>query len=223
MYIYIYFPLAHRPDSGSWPTLTGLVITLVVHTTLDRTPLDEWSARRRDLYLTTQRTQQTNVHAAGGIRTRNPNKRSTADPCLNTRGHSDRLKYIWCTQTASILYKHWLIRRHEIVLKILYLNFTPIFCYPYIRRQVKQSHYRPGQSLRVPGGWGSQISKTISTWRWQGCQPFVPAAFIPRKYSLYSFLLEAESTPGPQCGRKNYVDEEFQWHHRELNPRPSGL
>jgi hypothetical protein len=25
-----------------------------------------------------------------------------------------------------------------------------------------------------------------------------------RKYSWYSFLLEAESTPGPQCGRKDY-------------------
>jgi len=28
----------------------------------------------------------------------------------------------------------------------------------------------------------------------------------PRKYSWYSFLLEAESTPGPQCGRKDYVN-----------------
>jgi hypothetical protein len=39
--------------------------------------------------------------------------------------------------------------------------------------------------------------KTISTWRWQGCQPYAPAAFTPRKYLWNSFLLEAESTPGP--------------------------
>jgi hypothetical protein len=31
--------------------------------------------------------------------------------------------------------------------------------------------------------------KTISTARWQGCQPYAPAAFTPRKYSSYSFLL----------------------------------
>jgi hypothetical protein len=36
------------------------------HSTVGRTPLDERSARRRDLYLT---TQQTNIHAPGEIRT----------------------------------------------------------------------------------------------------------------------------------------------------------
>jgi len=32
----------------------------------------------------------------------------------------------------------------------------------------------------------------------QNCgKPYAPATFTPRKYSRYSFLLEAESTPGP--------------------------
>ena len=37
------------------------------HTTVGRTPLDEWSARRRDLYLTTQNThnRQTSMHPVG--------------------------------------------------------------------------------------------------------------------------------------------------------------
>ena len=38
-----------------------------------------------------------------------------------------------------------------------------------------------------------------------GCKPYAPAVFTPRKYSWYSFLLEAESTPGPQCDRKDFM------------------
>ena len=34
--------------------------------------------------------------------------------------------------------------------------------------------------------------------------------FTPRKYTWYPFLLEAESTPGPQCDQKDYVTEKFQ-------------
>ena len=33
--------------------------------------------------------------------------------------------------------------------------------------------------------------------------------YPPRKYSWYSFLLEAESTPGSQCGQMDYVNEKF--------------
>jgi len=36
------------------------------------------------------------------------------------------------------------------------------------------------------------------------------ALLTPRKYSWYSFLLEAESTPGPYCDRKDYVNEKYQ-------------
>jgi hypothetical protein len=60
------------------------------HTTVGRTPLDEGSAHRRDLYLTTQTLYRTNIHAPGGIRTHDPSKRSAADLRLRRRGHWDR-------------------------------------------------------------------------------------------------------------------------------------
>jgi hypothetical protein len=45
--------------------------------------LDEWSARRRDLYLTTHNTHthtpQTNIHTPGGIRTHDRSKRAAVD------------------------------------------------------------------------------------------------------------------------------------------------
>jgi len=60
-------------------------------TTVGRTPLDEWSARRRDLYLTTHNSQQTNIHGPAGIRTHDLSRRAAADLRLRPRGHWDRL------------------------------------------------------------------------------------------------------------------------------------
>jgi hypothetical protein len=59
---------------------------------VSRTPLDEWSVRRIDLYLTTHNThnRQTSM-LAGGIRTHNLSRRLAVDLHLTTRGHWDRL------------------------------------------------------------------------------------------------------------------------------------
>jgi hypothetical protein len=62
------------------------------HTTVGRTPLDEGSDRRRDLYLTTQTLYKRQTPMPpGAIRTHDPSKRSAADLRLRPRGHWDRL------------------------------------------------------------------------------------------------------------------------------------
>jgi len=56
-----------KAPSGPWPPhYRGFMITLR-HTTFCRTPLDEWSTRSRDLYLTTHKThkKQTSMPPAG--------------------------------------------------------------------------------------------------------------------------------------------------------------
>jgi hypothetical protein len=59
-------------------------------TTVGRTPLDGLSAHRRDRYMTTQHSQQTNIHAHGGILTQSLNRQADVDPRLKPRGHWDR-------------------------------------------------------------------------------------------------------------------------------------
>ena len=78
----------------SWPgpPQCGCFTITLRHSTFARTPLDEWSALPRSVLPdNTQHSKQTDIHASGGIRKRNPSKRAAADLHLRPLGHRDRL------------------------------------------------------------------------------------------------------------------------------------
>ena len=56
--------------------------------------------------------------------------------------------------------------------------------------------YKGKQSWSGPGGSRKIRFPDFMTTAQDG-QLYAPADFTPRKYTWYSFLLEAESTPGP--------------------------
>jgi hypothetical protein len=61
--------------------------------------------------------------------------------------------------------------------------------------QIKLSLYMPWRPLGLREVGVPTISEAHRLW--QGCQPYASAAFYSQKDSWYSFLLEAESNPGP--------------------------
>jgi hypothetical protein len=83
-------------------------------------------------------SQQTNIHAAGGIRTRNPSKRSAADLRLRPRGHWDRRTHLYthkmynCVRnmllkwdglmSAQMFSWNWVLNNAELCLTAIYLT-----------------------------------------------------------------------------------------------------
>jgi hypothetical protein len=83
--------LAQQLNSGLGRLVVEASTLQTIRHTLGRTPLNECSARRRGRYLhNTQQTQETNIHALSGIRTRDPSNRAAADIRLRKHGHRNR-------------------------------------------------------------------------------------------------------------------------------------
>ena len=85
--------------------------------TVGRTPLDEWSARRRPLPENTRHSQQTNIHAPGGIRTQDLSRKAAA-------GHIYIYMYIYIYDISSLRVNQHL---YFVSLKI-YNKFSNYFC-----------------------------------------------------------------------------------------------
>ena len=81
--VFIFFHGTTAPSAPGPPHYRGFTFILR-HTTVSRTPLYEWSARRRDLYLTKKKktTLSRDIKTTGGVRNRNPRKRKAACPRL---------------------------------------------------------------------------------------------------------------------------------------------
>jgi hypothetical protein len=93
MYQFLIPPPLHgatAPSGPGPPHYEGFTITLR-HTTLGRAPLDELSARRKDLYPTTHNTQKRQASMSpAGFEPAIP----AYNPRLRSRGHRDQLSFI---------------------------------------------------------------------------------------------------------------------------------
>ena len=124
-------------------------------TTFGRTPLDEWSARRRDLFLTTHYNHNRQISMPpGGIRTHNLSRWAAADLRLRPRGHWDRqtVRLVMINLSSHLSYSDEQ-RRNEMLTQ---LNETEeLFC-------CKTSCLRFRQKLQR---WTSpQAPRNIITW-----------------------------------------------------------
>ena len=99
-------------------------------------------------------------------------------------------RLIWFLYYVKNRWFTWILKHRHVIWWDFPCNIPSM-----LKVKVKQSHYRPGQAQRVPGGWGSQISRQSA---YEGDKVVSPTHRPPlpsRKYSWYSFLLRGWVDP----------------------------
>jgi len=88
-------------------------------------------------------------------------------------------------------------------LQLVVIIIIIIIYRPYIRLRKKRHGKDKGKAIPVQGWTGPEGSrtltfkdfKTIGTWRWYGCQPYAPAAFIPQEVFLLFISVRSRDDP----------------------------
>jgi hypothetical protein len=104
--LYIFFTMAQQSPLPRWAKASALS-RIPDHTQTHHSRQDSSGrvimSSQRPLPDNTQHSQETDIHAPGGIRTCNPSKRAAADPLLRPRGHWDQLTPVYICIEISVV------------------------------------------------------------------------------------------------------------------------
>ena len=151
------FPVALRPNVGQ-----GLLILKVSrsNTTMHHSRQDSSrrviSSSHKPLLDNTQHSQQTNIHAPGGIRTHDLSRRAVADLRLRLRGHWDRQIDILVLNTKRLNNTHSSQTSEALKMKAISSFETQGSTHPAAQRHIPEERYfllHRCESLQNFGKW----------------------------------------------------------------------